>query len=194
MDRRLVIILGIVFLLCLSFFIYRIATKQQKIEKALYRTPNISNGIAYTDSAVQFEYNSPKGAKSWKWDFGDGSYSADENPSHVYDVANAYTVTLVSTGDFGKAVDSSKVITVLNKVTSPKPDTITAPKLDNIVPPKPVPAVAPVTEPNKKKETPPPAKPKPVQQAKPAAKPRNTSVPPATPYKQVGERQGTEFK
>ncbi|MFA6362496.1 PKD domain-containing protein [Methanoregula sp.] len=38
---------------------------------------------------------------SWKWDFGDGSTSADPNPSHVYQKEGLYTVTLTVKNNFG---------------------------------------------------------------------------------------------
>lgn len=38
---------------------------------------------------------------SWKWDFGDGSTSADQNPLHVYRQEGTYTVTLTATNTFG---------------------------------------------------------------------------------------------
>jgi len=38
-------------------------------------------------------------ATSWLWDFGDGTTSTLENPSHVYSIAGSYTITLsVTTG------------------------------------------------------------------------------------------------
>ncbi|WP_157454305.1 PKD domain-containing protein, partial [Crocinitomix catalasitica] len=36
---------------------------------------------------------------TWEWDFGDGESSTDDNPSHVYDEAGTYTVTLIGHSD-----------------------------------------------------------------------------------------------
>jgi PKD repeat protein len=36
---------------------------------------------------------------SWHWDFGDGSFSTEQNPSHTYQVANIYNVKLTVTSD-----------------------------------------------------------------------------------------------
>jgi hypothetical protein len=33
-------------------------------------------------------------ATSWAWDFGDGNSSDEQNPTHTYEVAGTYTVTL----------------------------------------------------------------------------------------------------
>ncbi|MBC8173006.1 MAG: PKD domain-containing protein [Chitinophagales bacterium] len=38
---------------------------------------------------------------SWLWDFGDGSTSTEQNPSHVYDTAGFITVCLTASNDFG---------------------------------------------------------------------------------------------
>jgi len=47
---------------------------------------------------------------SSEWDFGDGSTSTEMNPSHVYDEAGMYDVTLTATGISGE--ESSKTIGV----------------------------------------------------------------------------------
>ncbi|MCP4694379.1 MAG: PKD domain-containing protein, partial [Desulfobacterales bacterium] len=49
----------------------------------------------------------------WRWDFGDGEESADQNPTHTYDEAGAYTAVLTVTGPGGE--DSfSRVIEVIH--------------------------------------------------------------------------------
>lgn len=40
-------------------------------------------------------------AVSWYWDFGDGTSSTGQNPSHIYNVAGYYTITLVVTSALG---------------------------------------------------------------------------------------------
>jgi serine protease len=49
---------------------------------------------------------------SRSWDFGDGSTSSDTDPTHVYAVANTYTVTLRVTdnGDASRSVSSSVIV------------------------------------------------------------------------------------
>jgi PKD repeat protein len=46
-------------------------------------------------SLVNF-VNQSVGAVSWKWDFGDGTTSTNENPAHIYHLPGVYTVTLIS--------------------------------------------------------------------------------------------------
>ncbi|MEM7588040.1 MAG: PKD domain-containing protein [Acidobacteriota bacterium] len=53
---------------------------------------------------TQFEDASTGQPDTWSWDFGDGTVSAEQNPTHVYDQAGTYTVTL-TTGR-GEAVDT----------------------------------------------------------------------------------------
>jgi YVTN family beta-propeller protein len=50
--------------------------------------------------SVQFTDQSTGNVSTWNWEFGDGSTSADQNPTHIYNVAGSYTVNLtVSNGD-----------------------------------------------------------------------------------------------
>ncbi len=50
--------------------------------------------VTFTDSST----NSPT---SWAWDFGDGSTSTVQNPSHSYTNADVYTVRLKATNSYG---------------------------------------------------------------------------------------------
>ncbi len=50
-----------------------------------------------------FDLSEPQ-ALSWSWDFGDGSTSTEQNPSHQYDAEGVYTVTLEAGFDEGGAL------------------------------------------------------------------------------------------
>ena len=52
--------------------------------------------------AVVFTDTTPGGAGSWKWDFGDGSTSSEQNPVHTYTKPGIFTVTLSVTNAFGQ--------------------------------------------------------------------------------------------
>ncbi len=53
-----------------------------------------------TDMVVSFT-NASTDASTYLWDFGDGSTSTDENPTHTYADFGSYTVTLTSKGSGG---------------------------------------------------------------------------------------------
>lgn len=53
-------------------------------------------------SETQWTFSdSSMGASSWHWDFGDGSTSTEENPTHTYPIAHEYEVMLAVMNNFG---------------------------------------------------------------------------------------------
>lgn len=50
---------------------------------------------------VIFRDNSVGDVTSWVWDFGDGSSSTDQNPTHTYTTNGIYTVSLSAAGQYG---------------------------------------------------------------------------------------------
>ena len=50
--------------------------------------------VAYTNTEHGFYGELSTGGNSYKWDFGDGESSTEENPTHAYDAYGAYTVKL----------------------------------------------------------------------------------------------------
>jgi large repetitive protein len=66
---------------------------------------------------VQFNDESTEDPISWKWDFGDGSTSKDENPTHTYTNPGIYTVTLIATNNAGSnKITKTGYITVTSKI------------------------------------------------------------------------------
>ena len=53
--------------------------------------------VVFSDTSI----NSPA---AWLWDFGDGSTSTQQNPTHVYDQEGTYTVSLTATNASGSGV------------------------------------------------------------------------------------------
>lgn len=55
---------------------------------------------------------------SWSWNFGDGNNSAAQNPSHSYNVAGSYSVSLMVEDSTGLSDTVSKTVTVTDVVSS----------------------------------------------------------------------------
>jgi PKD repeat protein len=55
---------------------------------------------------VQFNDTSSRDVTSWSWDFGDGSTSTQEYPSHTYLTPGIYTVSLTASGPGGSNTDT----------------------------------------------------------------------------------------
>jgi VCBS repeat-containing protein len=49
---------------------------------------------------------------AWSWDFGDGTGSSLQHPSHTYEAPGTYTVTLVATNSEGNSADFSQNIVI----------------------------------------------------------------------------------
>ncbi|MCE7699794.1 MAG: PKD domain-containing protein, partial [Methanobacterium paludis] len=75
-------------------------------------TSNATIGTA--PLTVQFNDTSSNIPTSWYWDFGDGSSSTDENPTHTYTNAGTYTVTLTAINGAGNnTLTQTNLISVL---------------------------------------------------------------------------------
>jgi PKD repeat protein len=67
--------------------------------------------------AVQFTDQSTGPVTAWSWNFGDGSTSTTQSPSHTYNSAGSFTATLKVTGSSGQTSSASKTIIVTNPST-----------------------------------------------------------------------------
>jgi PKD repeat protein len=62
---------------------------------------------------VEFTDTSENEPTSWEWDFGDGDSGAQQSPSHAYEQAGTFEVTLVATNDAGSGTsETTRSITV----------------------------------------------------------------------------------
>jgi PKD repeat protein len=68
---------------------------------------------------VQFTDSSTGGPVSWNWNFGDGSTSSTQNPSHTFNSAGNFTVTLTVANGTGQTSSKSSVITATNATATP---------------------------------------------------------------------------
>jgi PKD repeat protein len=66
-------------------------------------TASFSHSPAFpvVGSAVQFTDTSTGNPTSWQWNFGDGTTSNAQNPSHSFTTTGSYTVTLTANNSFG---------------------------------------------------------------------------------------------
>ncbi len=67
-----------------------------------------NDDIQFTDESIY--------AVSWSWDFGDGTTSTEQNPTHAYAAAGKYTVTLEVTNELGT---TTRVMTEMIEITDP---------------------------------------------------------------------------
>ena len=66
-------------------------------------------GIPFTDSSVPFGTST---ISAWDWDFGDGTTSSQQNPTHLYGASGTFTVSLEITSSDGCSVTSNQDVTV----------------------------------------------------------------------------------
>ena len=107
MDRRILIIIAIFLFGSLSFLLYHTFYYKYKgiaydirPKKIIY----VGDSIVYRDET--------RGATRWKWDFGDGEYSADQSGTHFYLTPEKFRVILTVYGAFG-ALKATQEVSVL---------------------------------------------------------------------------------
>jgi len=69
---------------------YIVVSELKAPAAAFYASPRSGK----TPLKVQFTDKSSNSPTSWKWSFGDGTYSTAKNPVHTYSKAGKYTVSL----------------------------------------------------------------------------------------------------
>jgi len=93
-------------------------TSTKSLTKTITVIAALTPGFNYSPSnpesgeVIQFQDTTSGNPTSWSWNFGDGSTSNLQNPTHSYNNAGSYNVTLqVSNGYYTKSI--SKSVTVL---------------------------------------------------------------------------------
>ncbi|MFT7475437.1 MAG: PKD repeat protein [Verrucomicrobiales bacterium] len=74
--------------------------------------PIASFTLVETELTVVFEDTTLGDPTSWEWDFGDGASSTSQSPSHTYDSAGGYDVTLIAANDAGLSAPFSETVVV----------------------------------------------------------------------------------
>jgi len=87
-------------------------------------------GFAYNPQEVSsgsqvFFNNLSENSSSWFWDFGDGSNSTQQNPTHVYEVGGTYQVMLIAMNSEGCNDTIYIAIEVIDEVIFYAPNTFT---------------------------------------------------------------------
>ena len=97
-------------------------TSSKSLTKTITVMPVLTPGFSFSPvnpeagELIQFQDSTSGNPSAWNWNFGDSSTSNLQNPTHTYNNAGTYTVTLqVSNGDYTRTV--SKTITVLAPIT-----------------------------------------------------------------------------
>lgn len=90
---------------------------------------NFSNNV--TGLSVKFTDQS-ENAEKWKWDFGDGAGSDEQNPTHIYSAAGNYAVSLTASNK--KGMDSMSVTLKVSGSQVPNPDKSLLPLTKSLLP------------------------------------------------------------
>lgn len=69
--------------------------------------PKANEAVTFIDRSTD-----DVGIVAWEWNFGDGTSSSDQNPTHSYRADGSYTVTLTVTDTDGEKASTSKTIKV----------------------------------------------------------------------------------
>lgn len=76
------------------------------------------------DGSTNFSVVDPENVDTYAWDFGDGSTSTDESPTHTYTEAGNYTVTITISNECGQVTKTADITSTVgiteNKIVSVK--------------------------------------------------------------------------
>jgi gliding motility-associated-like protein len=86
------------------------STSVEKVKYILIVIPKAMFGFEFncTNPTTVMFVDSSQGAQTWFWDFGDGSTSTQQSPTHTFPSQASYTVTLTVTNSTTGCVDSFK--------------------------------------------------------------------------------------
>ena len=108
MDKRIIILIAVFCTASLGFFMYR---KMYYKHEGIRYTIKPRGVISVADSIVFQDQTDD--ANRWKWDFGDGEYSAQPSGTHTYMAPGKYNVKLTVYGAFGVIKDTKTDINVV---------------------------------------------------------------------------------
>ncbi len=117
MDKRILILIACFWSISIAVFCYKKVYSAGKLPSPQYIV-SIENNTAHTGESILFKDNTEE-ATGWKWDFGDGEYSLEKNPTHIYLDPGTYPVRLTVYGSFGYVTNENKSINVLSAGPAP---------------------------------------------------------------------------
>lgn len=80
--------------------------------------------FVFLGNTVQFSDTSANSPTSWRWDFGDGNYSTEQNPTYKYNALGTYNVVLAVSNMFGSDTLKKEDYISVIKLAPFDPDTI----------------------------------------------------------------------
>lgn len=89
--------------------------------------PAVEFGASTTFSCngvVGFTDLSTNEPNSWTWDFGDGSTSSQQNPTHTYTASGTYTVQLTVVNEVGQATQTSQDLVTVSLLEPPSAENV----------------------------------------------------------------------
>jgi gliding motility-associated-like protein len=93
---------------CRDTVIHQIVIENPPITEFTYTNTCVGSAVSFTDQS------SPAGTiTTWNWNFGDGTSSTLQNPTHTYGTSGSYTVTLIS-GNASGCIDTAVHVVVIN--------------------------------------------------------------------------------
>jgi PKD repeat protein len=87
---------------------------------------NTSNNNPPINTAVSFTDQSSTNAIGWDWDFGDGNTSAEQSPSHTYNTAGTYYISLTTIGCTASDISYDTITVQSEPVAVVTPDSLSA--------------------------------------------------------------------
>ncbi|TQD28261.1 lectin like domain-containing protein [Methanolobus vulcani] len=95
--------------ICIKAF----TTEERGPESSFY----VGSNYVYVNETVDFKDISLFSPNTWEWDFGDGSTSSEQNPSHVYTSPGFYDVSLNVSNSFGSNVSTKNSVIYVSNST-----------------------------------------------------------------------------